>query len=264
MDQAVPLPLVCHGCAVSVVLRTLAERYGLTYVEDIMSYSPTGVPFYYFTDKYSLLTAPQKQRLEEWNAVVCGLRNPMAEDDFPKDMLTLNKPLYCYNFCNLIENRKEQAEDKKRNPDRDNPQEPDPQFKEFTAPEARVLIVDDNEINCMVAEEMLKPLLLQTDIASDGRQALEMIQKKAYDLILMDHLMPVMNGIEAVEALRKLDGAYYKKLPVIALTGNTGKDQREEYLRAGMDDYLSKPLDMAELYQKVRKWIPDKIRETAF
>ena len=110
---------------------------------------------------------------------------------------------------------------------------------------------------------MLKPLRLQTDTASDGRQALDMIQKKKYDLVLMDHLMPVMNGIEAVEALRKLDGAYYKDLPVIALTGNTGREQQKEYLRAGMNDYLSKPIDLADIYQKVRKWIPDKIKETA-
>ena len=110
---------------------------------------------------------------------------------------------------------------------------------------------------------MLKPLQLQMDTASDGRQALEMIQQETYDLVLMDHLMPVMNGIEAVEALRKLDGAYYQKLPVIALTGNTGKDQQEEYLRAGMNDYLSKPIDMADIYRKVKKWIPDKVREAA-
>lgn len=246
----------------AALLKDLTEKYGLTYVDDVMSYPPDGRPLYYFTDRYSLLTEGQKQQLEELNAIVCVMQNPMAENDLPKDLLTMNKPLYSYNFCNLIENRREKTEAKAAAPDRDHAQEASLQPKDFTAPEARVLIVDDNEINRMVAEEMLKPLQLQMDTASDGRQALEMIQQKTYDLVLMDHLMPVMNGVEAVEALRKLDGAYYRKLPVIALTGNTGKDQQEEYLRAGMNDYLSKPIDMAEIYRKVRKWIPDKIRES--
>lgn len=245
------------------LLKGLAEKYGLTYVNDLTTHHQEGLPVYYFTDRYSLLTEEQKQRLEELNAVVCGMQNPMAENDFPKDLLTINKPLYSYNFCNLIENRREKAEEKKPDSDRDSTREPAQKSGEFTAPDACVLIVDDNEINRMVAEEMLKPLQVQMDTASDGRQALEMIRNKPYDLVLMDHLMPVMNGVEAVEALRKLDGAYYKNLPVIALTGNTGKDQQEEYLRAGMSDYLSKPIDMTDIYQKVRQWIPDKIRETS-
>ena len=73
--------------------------------------------------------------------------------------------------------------------------------------------------------------------------------------------MPVMNGIEATEAIRKLDGAYYHNVPIIALTGNTAKEQREEYKQAGMNDYLSKPLDMTDIYKIVRKWIPDKIHD---
>ncbi|MCM1302560.1 MAG: ATP-binding protein [Lachnospiraceae bacterium] len=240
-------------------LRRLAEQYGLIFAEDIMTCQQEGLPVYYFTDRYSLLTEEQKKRLEEWSAVVCGMQNPMTENDFPKGLLTMNKPLYSYNFCNLIENRREEADTDKISPRREDAPDPARQPEEFTAPEAHILIVDDNEINRMVAEEMLKPLKLQMDAASDGRQALEMIRKKKYDLVLMDHLMPVMNGVEAVEALRKMDGAYYKVLPVIALTGNTGKDQQEEYLRAGMSDYLSKPIDLADIYRKVQKWIPDKI-----
>lgn len=246
----------------AALLKDLTEKYGLTYINDVMSYHQDGQPFYYFTDRYSLLPEEQKQRLKEIKAIVCGMQNPMVESDLPKDLLTMNKPLYSYNFCNLIENRREKTEAKAAAPDRDHTQEASLQPKDFTAPEARILIVDDNEINRMVAEEMLKPLQLQMDTASDGRQALEMIQQKTYDLVLMDHLMPVMNGVEAVEALRKLDEAYYQTLPVIALTGNTGKDQQDEYLRAGMSDYLSKPIDMADIYQKVRKWIPDKIQES--
>lgn len=86
-----------------------------------------------------------------------------------------------------------------------------------------------------------------------------MIQEKEYDLVFMDHLMPVMDGVEAVKEIRKLEGEFYKRLPVIALTGNTAKEQREEYLRIGMSDFLPKPIDLEEIYGKIRKWIPDKV-----
>jgi len=131
---------------------------------------------------------------------------------------------------------------------------------DFVAPEAWVLIVDDNEINCMVAEEMLKPLQVRIEVASDGRQALEMVRQKQYDLVFMDHFMPVMDGIEASREIRKQEGAYYREVPIIALTANTAKEQQEEYLQAGMSDFLSKPIDMAELYKMVKKWVPDKIK----
>lgn len=197
--------------------------------------------------------------------------NPMIGNELPEDMLTMNKPLFSYNFCNFIENRENMTDDIKDRPltekaaeypeefSGEDSQTPEQLAIEFEAPDARVLIVDDNEINRMVAEEMLKPLKMQIETASDGKQALEMIQNKKYDLIFMDHLMPVMDGMEAVTELRKLEEPYFKKVPVIALTANTAQEQREEYMQAGMSDYLSKPIDMEDIHRIVRKWIPDKI-----
>ena len=101
---------------------------------------------------------------------------------------------------------------------------------------------------------------MQIETASDGKQALELVQSKEYDLVFMDHLMPVMDGIEAIKAIRGLEGERYKRLPVIALTANTAKEQQEEYIQAGMSDYLSKPIDMTELYKKLCRWIPDKVK----
>ena len=101
--------------------------------------------------------------------------------------------------------------------------------------------------------------LVEWSCEEDGKQALRMIQEKEYDLVFMDHLMPVMDGVEAVKEIRKLEGEFYKRLPVIALTGNTAKEQREEYLRIGMSDFLPKPIYLEEIYGKIRKWIPDKV-----
>ena len=76
----------------------------------------------------------------------------------------------------------------------------------------------------------------------------------------MDHIMPVMDGLEAAQTIRKLEGDYYKNLPILALTANDAKSDREEYLEAGMNDFVSKPIMMEELFGKIRKWIrEDKI-----
>ena len=254
------------NAAAKEMLKKLADSYKLPYVEDILAdegaeYSE----FFYFTDCYEILSVEEKQKLTDVHATVCGLHNPMIESSFPEGMLTMNKPLYSYNFCNLIENGQNAEDDnsitQEESVQKETVENTDTEETEFTAPEASILIVDDNEINCMVAEEMLRPLGMQMETASDGQQAVELVRKKQYDLIFMDHLMPVMNGIEATEAIRKLDGAYYKKVPIVALTGNTAKEQREEYKQAGMNDYLSKPLDMTDIYKIVRKWIPDKIHD---
>ncbi len=245
--------------AANDLLEALAGRYGLPYIKDIFLLPSEGTPVFYFTDCCHLLTAEEKQRLEAVGAVVCGLRNPMAREAFSEEIRTINKPLYSYNFCNLIENRPAAIEDRKT-AGRVQAQGTARETEAFLAPDAGVLIVDDNEINCMVAEEMLKPLQMRIDIASDGRQALEMIRKNRYDLIFMDHLMPVMDGIEAVTALRGMEETYFKEVPVIALTGNAAREQQEEYIHAGMNGFLSKPLDLAELYRVIREWLPDKIQ----
>lgn len=139
--------------------------------------------------------------LTEQRILYMRVQNPMAEEDFPKDMFLVNKPLYSYKFCNLLENRQNIEADREPDTVSDKEQEAEESEKELFVPNTCVLVVDDNEINRMVAEEMLKPFGIQVDTASDGSCALEMIQHKKYDLIFMDHLMPVMNGIEAVKAL---------------------------------------------------------------
>lgn len=251
-------------------IKKLAGQYRLAYAENIMAVEKTEMPVFYFTDRYAELEREEQQRLAGLGAVVCEMLNPMAGDVPTENVFTMNKPLYSHNFCDFIEtggNRTDCIPDvltKEESGHSEEFAEEDSQTleeteAEFEAPDAVVLVVDDNEINRMVAEEMLKPLRLQIETASDGKHALEMIKAKKYDLIFMDHLMPVMNGIEAVTELRKLEEAYYKEVPVIALTANTAKEQREEYMQAGMSDYLSKPIDMEDIHRIVKKWIPDKV-----
>lgn len=261
------------------MLKELAGCYCLDFVEDIFSVTfsergmdaitggRTDAQIFYFTDQYESLSEEMKEKLKELDAIVCGLHNPMTEGDFPEELIAMNKPLYSYNFCNLIKNGRDMEMEKEKEQEESKAAAEKEELhsggkeEEFLAPDARVLIVDDNEINCMVAEEMLKPLQMQIETASDGQQAVALVQQNHYDLILMDHLMPVMNGIEATEEIRKLGGTYYKNVPIIALTGNTAKEQREEYRQAGMSDYLSKPIDMEDIFRMIKKWVPDKIEQ---
>lgn len=132
----------------------------------------------------------------------------------------------------------------------------------FIAPEAHILLVDDNELNLVVAKELLKPLRMQIDTAENGLQAVKMVRGSQYDLVLMDHMMPVMDGIEAAKAIRALPEEKYQKLPIIALTANAMVDARKEFLNAGMNGFVAKPIDFARICNQLKLWLPkDLVRD---
>lgn len=125
----------------------------------------------------------------------------------------------------------------------------------FSAPDATVLLVDDNSVNLRVDMGLLRPYGMRVIAASSGAEALRIIGREKVDLVLMDQLMPEMDGAEATRRIRALGGEY-EKLPVIALTANAMKGVREELLACGMDDYITKPIDMLILAEKLKKWLP--------
>ena len=236
-------------------LQKLAEIYHLTFVSDILTGSAENGKLYYFTDCYDQLSTEEKRHLADCGAMIYSLQNPMVESEVPEGTKAINKPLYTYNFCHAIgaeEEMEEGSEEKS---------EENTEPLAFTAPEARILIVDDNEINRMVVQEMLEMLQVQIDMAENGAEAVEKVRKTQYDVVLMDHIMPVMDGVEAVKAIRELPEESYQKLPVIALTANDMKEQRDGYLQAGMSDFLAKPIMMEDLYNIILKWVPkEKIK----
>ena len=130
----------------------------------------------------------------------------------------------------------------------------------FTAPEAKILIVDDNEMNIEVESKLLSATGMDIDKALSGREALGMTVKKRYDTILMDHLMPEMDGIECLEHIRNQSGGLNRTTPVIVLTANAGSDNRDLYNRSGFDGYLVKPVSGEALEKKLIRHIPsDKL-----
>ena len=118
-----------------------------------------------------------------------------------------------------------------------------------------VLLVDDNEINRMVAELMLTNVSVKVVMAEDGRQAVDTLQEQNFDLVFMDCQMPVMDGYEASRTIRQLDVPVKAEVPIIAMTANAMKGDKEMCLEAGMDDYIAKPVDAQELYNLMEKWL---------
>jgi signal transduction histidine kinase/CheY-like chemotaxis protein/HPt (histidine-containing phosphotransfer) domain-containing protein len=126
----------------------------------------------------------------------------------------------------------------------------------FTAPDARVLVVDDIKTNLDVAEGLLSPYAMQVDTCLSGKEALSLAEGSRYDLVLMDHMMPGMDGIETVQSIRALPGEYFQKLPIVVLTANAISGMRDMFLGMGFNDYISKPIEVVKLDALIARWIP--------
>jgi len=130
----------------------------------------------------------------------------------------------------------------------------------ISAPDAMILVTDDNEFNLKVASGLLSFMDIEAETADSGAKAIELVQQKDYDIIFMDHMMPEMDGVEAVRRIRELGGKY-EKLTIIALTANAILGAREMFLENGFDDFISKPINADELQEIIQKHLPpDKIR----
>ncbi len=130
---------------------------------------------------------------------------------------------------------------------------------QFKAPDVKILVVDDTKINLTVAVGLLKTLEVTADTAGSGAECLEKIGKQKYDMILMDHMMPEMDGIETTKRIRQMEEEYFKNVPIIALTANAVNGAREMFLKEGLQDFVSKPIDMEELCDCIKKYAKNKI-----
>ena len=128
------------------------------------------------------------------------------------------------------------------------------------APAASVLVVDDNEMNCKVAKNLMKQNGIVPDFAFSGEEAIGKIRKKFYNIVFLDHMMPKMDGIETLEHL-KVEKLIPEGTAVVALTANAVVGAKETYLNAGFDDYLSKPIEIEDLEAKLWKYLPSDITE---
>lgn len=139
----------------------------------------------------------------------------------------------------------------------------------FVCPDARVLVVDDNRVNLEVAKGLISQYGATVDIAPGGNEAIACIEEnEPYDLIFMDHMMPGIDGIETTVKIRETAKESEEKkvrfgIPIVALTANAIKGVEEEFMNAGMNDYLTKPIELKRLEEVMDKWIPEEKKDRA-
>ena len=128
------------------------------------------------------------------------------------------------------------------------------------APDAAVLVVDDNEMNLKVAKNLLKLFGITADLAPSGARAVEMMRARTYDMVLLDHMMPGMDGVETLGKLEEQD-LIPDKTTIVALTANAIAGAREKYISKGFDDYLSKPVEIPKLEKALKRYLPAELLE---
>ena len=231
----------------------LAQTYGIQAIRSEHISEEQTPSKYIFTDSITLFSDLEREVFKKWKSTVYVLKNPMLDSVGESGAIVLNKPLYSLSFCQAI-NREIQGVAVKSE-----------SGIHFTAPDARILIVDDNEMNLKVAIGLLEPLHMQIDTAMNGRLAVDKIkQSEHYDLVFMDHMMPVMDGIEATHELRRLEGEYYQTLPIIALSANATTEARKMFQDEGLNDFVAKPIQMKEICECIVKWLPNgMVKENA-
>ncbi|NRF62949.1 response regulator [Vibrio coralliilyticus] len=128
---------------------------------------------------------------------------------------------------------------------------------ELLVSDASILVAEDNKANQLVIREMFKRMGLSMDIAENGRRAIEMVEQYHYDLIFMDISMPEMDGMETCRAIRSMTDEKTCQIPIIALTAHSLSGDKEQFLDAGMNDYLSKPIRLSQLIEKINLFLSD-------
>lgn len=163
-----------------------------------------------------------------------------------QNIVILKKPIFALNLANLFNHVV-------------NSQEYGAQDEDFMfiAPEAHILIVDDNAVNLTVAVGLLKPLQMQVDTAFSGKEAIEKIEQNKYDLIFMDHMMPELDGVETTRIIRRFHPEY-NEVPIIALTANVVSGTKEVFIQEGMNDFVAKPIEIKSIVSKLHKWLPNE------
>ena len=182
--------------------------------------------------------------------LMIDFRDAASYDDIP-NLRVIKKPLYVMNVSSILKNEKLRTAAFA---------EHEENF-EFIAPEARILIVDDNNVNLTVAVGLLEPLQMQIDTATGGKEAIDLICDNSYDLIFMDHMMPEIDGVETTRLIRRFHPEYHE-VPIIALTANAVEGTKKMFLDEGMNDFIAKPIEMRIMLSKLKYWLPrEKIQK---
>ena len=190
------------------------------------------------------------RQLSEEGRYIAVLQDPMRYMIAAEGIEVINKPFYSYNFCQFL-NHEEQEDVGNETVEN----------TRFTAPSAQILIVDDNDINLKVAKGLFAPLNMNMSFAKSGKEAIAMARNTKYDIIFMDHMMPVMDGVEATKFIRNLEAfdSYYQYSPIVALTANVSNDAREQFAEVGVTELLGKPIDLNAATATIKHLLPEDL-----
>lgn len=232
-------------------LKKDVERYGAQFFEEsspekIMLLSEMGKLHFLFIERMAMTQEIEDllSKHPDLTVVVLssmqGMQNGMWEN-----FVQMKKPIHAGNLVRIF--KREESHMSGSDSSRD--------IISFIAPEAEILIVDDNAINLTVAEGLLEPLQMKIDKALSGKEAIDMISHKHYDIVLMDHMMPEIDGVETTRIIRRFHPEY-DDVPIIALTANAMAETQAMFIKEGMNDFIAKPIEMQIILAKLKNWLP--------
>ena len=165
-----------------------------------------------------------------------------------KDVLVVRRPVYSAVFSSVLTETPIESLDS------------DEFTESFIAPEAKILVVDDNAVNLKVVKGLLEPYQMHVTTANSGKECLELLREgETFDIIYMDHMMPELDGIDTLRLIRQMEGEYFQKVPVVALTANAVSGVREMFFKEGFQDYVSKPIELSQLEKSLKSNLPDEM-----
>ncbi|MCR4961510.1 MAG: response regulator [Lachnospiraceae bacterium] len=224
-------------------------------IKDVSEYKPTGKQDYLFIE--DILWSPKTEWFAEEHPDVKIVVLTRFDSDFKcekKNVIIMHRPQTTLAMVMVLNGRSIESYNQG---DAYNVRQT------FEAPGARILVVDDNVVNLSIVEGLMEPLKIESVLVESGTDALRVLRKEHFDLILMDHMMPGMDGIDTTKAIRE-EIPEVSDVPIVALTANVMEGSKAMFIEAGMVDLISKPIEIRQLYAKLRNWLPkDKIKEVA-
>lgn len=245
---------ILGGCLCShesILLQKLAQDFGFSYDAVTLDDLETTSVNHLFVDEG--IYRDNKEELSEYvqrGGTVAVLYDPMKNTYADSNFEFIGRPFYSYSFGNFMNHESGVIEYK----------ETDNEIC-FSAPDAKILLVDDTDMNLKVAIGLLSPLGMKIDVARSGKEAIEKTKNTKYHIVFMDHMMPGMDGVEAIGHIRKLTefDNYYADSPIVALTANVAGDAKEAFSTVGVKDYVSKPIDIKQISRVIKNNLPEEL-----
>lgn len=212
--------------------------------QDLKKKNPEKVVVFTAYEEYLSAKEYFEELAKKYNVVV--VMDKEIKTQMPSDIKILYKPFYALSIANVMNHKKNYVISQN-----------EIEKEVFTAPKAKILVVDDNPMNLKVTKGLLGPYQVQTTLVQSGQEAINLVEKQKFDLIFMDHMMPGMDGVEAAEHIRKF-GGWRADVPIVALTANAIEGVREMFITKGFQDFVAKPIEISQLERTLKKWIPQE------